>query len=352
MQHMKLRKALPVLLSFALLFVTAAGCSKDGTDTGSSGSSSGASSASGDTAQYKYGKLDIQALGGAVCGAPAYIAKEKGFFAEEGLDVTLVSGTFETQKAGLASGNYTVANGDFQFFPSVEQGLKIRVIGGLHVGCIKVVVPPNSSIKTAADLKGKKIGIDEPGGTPQAVASVLLSNNGIDPQTGVTWVTYPLDQLTTAVDKGEVDAFAAWDPFGTLAVKNNGYTVLSDLATDPLFAGKTCCFLYASQKQIDENPERVAAILRAYQKANEWIKANPDEAAKLIIEKKYVSADNEALITELVKSYEFVLKTDSAVQNEVEYFADQLTKTGFISKDTDPGKFAKDLYYDALGAVK
>ncbi|MBO1684386.1 ABC transporter substrate-binding protein, partial [[Clostridium] scindens] len=71
------------------------------------------------------------------------------FFAKEGFDVTLVSGTFEDQKTGLASGKFTVTNGDFQFFPSVQQGLDIKVIGGLHKGCIKLVVPPNSPIKTA-----------------------------------------------------------------------------------------------------------------------------------------------------------------------------------------------------------
>ena len=317
----------------------------------SAAASASSAAASAGEASYKFGKVQIQALSGATCGAPAYIAFEKGFFKEEGLDVELVCGTFETQKAGLSSGNFPVANGDFQFFPSVQQGLKLRVVGGLHIGCIKIVVPPNSTIKSAADLKGKKVGIDEPGGTPQAVTSVLLANNGIDPQTGVQWLTYPLDQLTTAVDKGEVDAFAAWDPFGTLAVRDKGYKEIFDLATDPLFAGRPCCFLYASQKQIDENPEKVAAIVRAYQKADAWIKANPEDAAKLIIDKKYVSTTDVALVTELLKNYGFDFLAEGA-KDQVEYFADQLKKTGFLTADTDAKKFASDLYYDALGAVK
>ncbi|MFV0528139.1 MAG: ABC transporter substrate-binding protein [Lachnospiraceae bacterium] len=294
--------------------------------------------------EYEFGKLDIQALGDGVCGAPAYIAYEKGFFAEEGLDVTLVSGTFETNKAGLSSGNYTVANGDFQFFPSVNEGLDIKVIGGLHQGCIKIVVPPGSDIKTAADLAGKNIGVDEVGGTPMAVTSVLLANNDIDPTTGVTWLAYPLDQLTAAVDKGEIDAFAAWDPYGTFA-EQEGYTVLSDLSTDPLFADKFCCFLYASGKEIEENPERVAAIWRAYEKAIDWIGENPAEAAQIEIDQGYVASEDVDLITELLESYNFSTEHDTA-KEDVEYFTEELKKTGYLPDSIDTKEFTDNLYYD------
>ncbi len=302
-----------------------------------------------DTGEYKFGKLKIQALGGGACGAPSYIAFEKGFFKEEGLDVELVSGTHEQLTTGLATGEFVVANGDFQFFPSIQNGLDLKVIGGLHKGCIKLVVPPNSSIKSAKDLAGKRIGIDEPGGTPNAVASLVLADAGIDPSTGVTWVTYPLDQLTTAVEKGEIDAFAAWDPFGEQAVKDKGYVVLADLSTSDLFAGKSCCFLYASGKQIEENPDKVAAIARAYQKAAAWIAANPKEAAQIEIDKGYVSADDVDFLAELLGSYQYEYTTDQAKQ-DVLYFATKLqeTKTGFLKEGTDVNAFTDDLYVDVF----
>lgn len=297
--------------------------------------------------EYKFGKLQIKALGGGACGAPGYIALEKGFFKEEGLDVELVSGTLDDNKTGLATGQFTVTNGDFQWFPSIQQGMDLKVIGGLHKGCIKIVVPPNSPIKTAADLAGKNIGVDQIGGTPMSVATVVLSNAGIDPSTGVSWKPYPLDQLTQAVDKGEVDAFAAWDPYATLAVRDNGYIVLTDIGTDPLFAGKSCCFLYASEKKIKENPDRVAAIARAYKKATEWIKANPKEAAQIEIDKGYVATKDVEFLAQLLESYDFEFTTDQA-KDDVEYFASKLNKTGFIKEDTDPKAFADANYYDVL----
>ncbi|HEY5584139.1 MAG TPA: ABC transporter substrate-binding protein [Ruminiclostridium sp.] len=315
---------------------------------------SGSTTAAAETStaeKFKFGKLKIQALGGGACGAPSYIAFEKGFFAEEGLDVELVSGSLDELKTGLVTGEFTVTNGDFQYFPSIQQGLDLKIIGGLHKGCIRLVVPPNSPIKTAKDLAGKKIGVDEIGGTPMSVATIVLANAGIDPKTGITWIPFPLDQLVQAVNKGEVDAFAAWDPFGALAQKNNGFTALSDISTDPLFAGKSCCFLYSAKKQIEENPEKVTAIARAYKKATAWIKANPAETAKLEIEKKYVATDDVKLLQELIETYDFEYTTDNAYK-DILYFVEQFNKTGFLKKDTDPKTFADQVYSNILGTTK
>jgi NitT/TauT family transport system substrate-binding protein len=310
---------------------------------------------SGASKEFPLGKLEIQALVGGACAAPFYIAKEKDFFAHEGLDVTLVSGNFETQKTGLASGRFPVAVGDFQFFPSVNQGLDLKLIAGLHEGCIKLVVPPGSPIKEAKDLAHKKIGVDEIGGTPMAITSVYLANNGINPTTEVTWLPFPLENLQQVAEKGEVDAIAQWDPFGTIAVKK-GYRVLCDIGTHPLFAGHYCCFLYASNKQLKEFPERIKAILVSIQKASEWIALHPEETAKIMIDKKYIAANDTALITELVLSYKYHAKhnagTRQRAKSDALYFADQLKKTGFLPKDLDSKKFVDNLYYEISTEVE
>jgi NitT/TauT family transport system substrate-binding protein len=334
------------ILTSVLLGLTACG-GKDSDSGNTKTSESTSTIASTSTEKFKYGKLKIQALGGGTCGAPSYVAFEKGFFAEEGLDVELLSGSLDELKTGLVTGEFTVTNGDFQYFPSIQEGMDLKIIGGLHKGCIRLVVPPNSPIKTAKDLAGKRIGVDEIGGTPMSVATIVVADAGIDPKTGVTWIPYPLDQLVQAVKKGEIDAFAAWDPFGTLAQKNDGYTALSDISTDPLFAGKSCCFLYASKKQIDKDPERVAAIARAYKKATQWIRANQEETAKLEIEKKYVATQDLALLTELIKTYDYEYTTDHAY-DDIKYFVEQFNKTGFLKKDTDPKEFADQVYYEIL----
>ena len=48
--------------------------------------------------QFKFGTLELPILDGSLCGAPFYVAKEKGFFAEEGIDAKLIAADGETRK--------------------------------------------------------------------------------------------------------------------------------------------------------------------------------------------------------------------------------------------------------------
>jgi NitT/TauT family transport system substrate-binding protein len=304
---------------------------------------------------FKYGKIQIPGKGGALCGAPVYIAYEKGFFAAEGFDVELISADTETRKIGLNNGTIPVVNGDFQFFQSIENGVNVSVVEGLHKGCIKFLVRSDSDIKTAADLKGKKIGIDEVGGTPHQVAALWLEKAGISADQAKREVTFlPFEEGNLEIEalrSGDVDAAALWDPFASIQEKSADFRVIFDLATDPLFADHYCCFLYASNKWIDEKPEQVAALLRAYRAAQDWIASNINEAVDIIADKKYSSIDdNKEIAAELLEHYKIPHLRDHGtaaydVGGDVRYFAEQLYSIGYLN--TTPDEFVKIAYYNA-----
>ena len=314
-------------------------------------SSGGDSSATADTQEYKYGKIDIPALDGALCGAPIYIAYENGFFAEEGFDVNLISADFETRKIGLNNGTIPITNGDFQFFPSMENGVNAKVVDGLHKGCIKLVVRPDSDISTAADLKGKKIGVDEIGGTPHQVASVWIEQAGISalPEDNeVTFLPFSDGNLELeALYSGDIDVAAMWDPLGSVAAKAGKARVILDIAKDEPFAGKYCCFLFASSKVLEEEPEKISALDRALRKAQEWIHENPDEAVDIIINGKYAQIEDKELAKELIVCYEYPSEHEHHSDNQnvgenVAYFSKALYDIGYL--ETDPEQFTQDVY--------
>jgi NitT/TauT family transport system substrate-binding protein len=350
--------ALALLFALCILLAACGGTQSGGSDAGADANANAdaagetdADTASAEEPAFKYGKIDIPGKDGALCGAPIYIAYEQGFFAEEGFDVTLISANAETRKIGLNNGTIPIVNGDFQFFPSIEEGVKVKVVEGLHNGCIKFLVPKDSPISGAADLAGKKIGVDEIGGTPHQVASVWLEKNGISakPEDGEAQFL-PFDDGNLEVEalrKGDIDVAALWDPFGSVQEKTGDYKVIFDLSTDPTFAGKYCCFLYASEKVLSESPEKVAALLRAYRKAQNRIAENPEEAVRIIVDGKYSAIEDEALAVELIKSYQYPSANDHAtnkqdVAADVKYFVTELHNIGYLK--TDPETFAAQIY--------
>mgnify|MGYP001177783672 CR=1 FL=1 len=307
--------------------------------------------ASSENTVYKYGKIDIPGKEGSLCAAPIYIAYEKGFFKEQGFDVNLISADTETRKIGLNNGTIPIVNGDFQFFPSIENDVKVKVVDGLHYGCIKLLVPKDSPIQGVEDLRGKKISVDEIGGTPHQVAAVWLEKNGISARQEDGEVTFlPFDDGNLAVEalkKGEVDVAALWDPFGSVQEKTGEYRVLLDISVDEPFAGKYCCFLYASEKLLNEKPEHVAALLRAYRAAQNWIAENPEETVDIIIKGKYSQIEDRELAIELIKSYRYPTTEDreknpDQVRENVLYFAEQLYQIGYLT--TNPERFTEKAY--------
>jgi NitT/TauT family transport system substrate-binding protein len=290
------------------------------------------------------------------------IAALKGFFDEEGVKINLVSGsTFEVSRTALATGKMAIQNGDFQYFPAVYNGVDVKLIGGLHEGCIKILAPKSSGITTLEDLrnrKGLRFAVDEIGGTPMSVASVAAGSVGLDPQTDIIWLPFPSDQEVQAVESGEADILASWDPFATLAENTGNYNVLVDIRTHPLFKDRACCFLFGSGKLVRDNPGAVAAVLRAVNKAADWIGHNPEEAAKLLIAEKKIATDDVALVTNLLGHYAYAAHAgpgaNAQAKNDAVYFARHLTQIGYLPSDLDPQKFVDDLYVDifALEAAK
>jgi NitT/TauT family transport system substrate-binding protein len=311
--------------------------------------------------KYPLGEYDI-AYGGSTCGSPIAIASLKGFFDEEGVKINLLSGsTFEVERTALAAGKMVVQNGDFQYFPAVHNGIDVKLIGALHEGCIKILAPKSSGITSLEDLrtrKGIRFAVDEIGGTPMSVASVSVGSIGLDPQTDVVWLPFPADQEVQAVESGEADILAAWDPFATLAENTGNYNVLVDIRTHPLFKDRACCFIFGSGKLVRDNPTAVAAVLRAINKAAEWIGHNPGEAARLLISEKKIATEDVALVTGLLDHYAYAAHAGSAAnaraKDDAVYFARHLTQIGYLPADLDPQKFVDDLYVDifALEAAK
>ena len=336
---MRITAAAGALLAVAV----ASGCGINTSGTQATGTATG-----GKDVQYVYGIVEFP-KSGSLCSSPIAIALEKGYFKEEGIDAKLVTADTETRKIGLDTGRFAVTNGDFQFFPSIEQGVKASVVGALHKGCIKIAVKKGSKIKTAADLKGKKIGVDEIGGTPYMAANMWLGKAGLNVDQKNGDVQYlPFDDANLefeALQNGQIDAAALWDPLPTIQQEKGTVDIIFDLGKNPEFAKHFCCFLYGSNKVISENPKKMSAILRALNKARNFIDEHPEEAAQIILDKKYSTITDKQLAVNLLKQYDYAVQPNEAslINTDVQYFVNGLQKIGFLDTN-DPAGLSKQIY--------
>jgi NitT/TauT family transport system substrate-binding protein len=231
---------------------------------------------------------------GLTCEAPIYVAYERGFFKEEGLEPELVKCNWATYKDALALGSYDITHHLVMYFlKPIEQGLDVRFLAGIHRGCLRVQAGVKTNIHTIEDLKGKRIGVPGMGTPPFVFANRVFGTHGIDAGKDITWKVFPAGELGLAIDKGEVDAVCDAEPIGSLLIAEGKVTNIADQIVDEPYNKEYCCEVIANGKWVDANPARAAKATRALLKGAKWVETNPRVAALLAVEKKYLASTPE-----------------------------------------------------------
>lgn len=285
---------------------------------------------------------------GVLCEIPTYIALEKGFFKEEGLDVTLIKGDWNTVKDGVSAGKIHAAQGLLMnWLKPIEQGLDVKISIGLHTGCLKIITTEKSGITNLAGLKGKKVGVPAFGAAPHLIAYRAIARVGLNPETDVLWKVYPAAELKIALEKNEVDAVSVADPVGAIIEKDVASRTLLDSAKDKPYADEYCCALGVNGKFVKSSPEVAARISRAYAKASLWISENRAEAADIIVTKKYVPVDKE-FVVEVLKHYDYRPSVNDA-RYALGLAAKELKEVGLLSASTNTEALAKFGFVELKG---
>lgn len=310
------------------------------------GSSSSADSSAADGASDS-GTTHLRLIySPSLCAAPMYIAIENGYFEDEGLDVEQVTVDAAHVSEAIGADQVDVGMGLIgKLLQPLENGLPIKFTTGLHTGCTKLLVPGDSDIKSITDLKGKKIGVPGLADAATVVSKRSLSAAGIgvtEQNMEVEFSVYSRNDLPQALENGAVDAIALGDPTASIAEEQYGLTALIDTATDPDYKDEYCCNAFVTSKLTAENPAAAAAFTRAVQKASQWVQENPDETAKIIVDKQYISGDVD-FCAQILKTYNYKPSVqggyDALKQN-----AQELTEIGILKEGTDATKFADNAY--------
>jgi NitT/TauT family transport system substrate-binding protein len=288
---------------------------------------------------------------GLTCEPPIFVAQEKGYFKDEGLDVELVKTDWKGLRDGLGLGRFHANHTLIMYIlKPIEAGLDVKMTGGIHTGCLRIQAVKNSDIKSVADLKGKKIGIPTTlGSPPHLYASRMVAVNGLDPKKDVEWVVYPPETSELALDQGRVDAIASAEPIGTILAIKDKVRAVTDQAVDERYRDEFCCAVVVNGKFAREHPKEAAAVTRALLKGARWVAENPTAAAKLAVEKKYLAASPE-INAQAISKLNYLPGVTKCRQN-LDQVALEMQKAGFLRPGTDPAALAAKAWMDLDGVT-
>jgi len=286
----------------------------------------------------------------AACLVGVTVAKEKGFFEKNGLDVELInySGSTDQLLETLATGKADAAIGmALRWLKPLEQGFDVKIVAGGHGGCLRLLAPASASIGNLKGLKGKTIAVSDMNAPEKHFFSILLKKEGLDPDKDVDFKIFPGPLLRIAVEKGEAHALAASDPNTYLWLKDGSFTeVASNLAGE--YANRSCCIVGVRGSLLREDKQAAAAIARAYIEAAEFTVHHPEEAAATLA--PYAKNVTVAELAELARyhtHHQHPLGAD--LKKQLALYADELKLVSVIKPSTDTAKFAERIYADVVG---
>lgn len=287
---------------------------------------------------------------GLTCEAPLYVAHEKGFFKEQGLEVEMVKCEWGQFKDLVGLGTIHVVHQPIMaFLKPIEEGLDVKLTAGIHRGCLRVQAPLGGNIKTVQDLKGKRIGVPGMGTPPFIFANRVLGDNGLDPRNDIQWKVFPSAELGLALEKGEVDAIANSEPIGLLLLAEKKVQNIADQTVDEPYASEYCCGVIVNGKYADTNPAATAAVTKAIMKGAKWVETNPRAAAILSVEKKYI-ASNPELNADALGRLRYV-PSIAGGKDAIRGAAEGMKRAGILKPDMDIDKAMKKIYREYEGVT-
>lgn len=243
---------------------------------------------------------------------PLTVAEQKGFFKDEGLDVTIVdfAGGARALQA-VVGGSADVVSGAFEHNVNMlAKGQPMRAFV-LQGRAPQIVLAVNNKTmpgyKSIADLKGKKIGVTAPGSSTNIMTNYVLAKHGLKPSDVVIVGVGASQGAVAALRSGQIDAIANLDPVITILERGGDVKVVSDTRdvaeAERVFGGPMpAATLYAPVSFIEKNPVTIQALTNAIVRANKWIQqAGPSDIIKAVPE-SYLLGDRAVYVDAFLKA--------------------------------------------------
>jgi NitT/TauT family transport system substrate-binding protein len=263
----------------------------------------------------------------AICFAPMDVAE--AFLRAEGFtDIRYVRAAGGlTQPQMIAHGEVDVAA---SFAGTVayhlDAGLPITALAGLHAGCYELFA--REPIRSISNLKGRRVGVQTLSNSGHLYLSIMAKHVGLDPKEDIEWVVPASGNAMELFVAGETDAFLGFPPEPQeLRARGVSRVILSTVSDRP-WSQYFCCMIYGNRAWARDHPVAAKRFLRAVFKAAAFCQAEPEDAARRLVDGGFAERYDYALQTIEEVPYDLWHEYDSA--DSLRFYALLLHEAGMV----------------------
>jgi len=239
----------------------------------------------------KIGYLNI------VASLPLFVAEEKGFLKEEGVEFkSLPIGTSNQLVDGLLSKNldcFIEASAVPVFAVELQSPDKIKIFSVSEITpqapFDALLVKDASLIKVIADLAGKKVGVF-PGSTATHLLKKHLSDKSVD-VSKTTFIPVPPPNMLAALVEGSIDALHAYEPTTAIAMSKGGVRQISGSVYAEMLSPNPQGVAAVSTAFLTAHPLVAKKLIRALERGMVYMKEHDAESRKILVSRMKLSED-------------------------------------------------------------
>jgi ABC-type nitrate/sulfonate/bicarbonate transport system substrate-binding protein len=271
-----------------------------------------------------------------------YVAKEAGLFEKNGLDVTINTGPSGSAMVPFLINNQIHAAYGSDLAGVINHNVDnniIAVADGTYL--VKWLSVVGRNIPDMAGLKGKKVGVAKGTGGEIFWNRVVekLKLNAADYKI----IDVEAPEMVAAIERGDIDAFATWEPWPTRALMNvKGTKILQD--AEGIY--NNINFVYMNRTWIEKNEDTAVRFMRALVDANALIDKDRPAAAGMVA--KFLKMPIE-LARELMPKVELTVSFTDRSVGAIKISEDQLQRQGKLKAPLD---YSRYVYTDLLKKVR
>ena len=214
---------------------------------------------------------------------PHFIAKELGFYQDEGLNIEIIAmpGGLATQ--ALVAGDLHFSTSSGSSLNASLRGIKLKVVYVNLDRPLYRLWSWRDEIRKVADLRGRGIGVASRGDTMEGAANLLLRKHGMDPARDVIWIALGTGgRLTSLLTKNVDSVVLGFSDSHLLQTRNHPVHEIANIGKEikMLYTG-----LAASEELLIKRPDLARRFIRATVKGREYLKRYKSQS--LALGKKY-----------------------------------------------------------------